>query len=422
MDKFIIRGGVPLHGEVCVSGAKNAALPLLAATLLSDASYSFSGVPIVNDVLTLRRLLQRMGAVISDQTVQVKQIENCEAPYDLVKTMRAAILVLGPLLARCGEARVSLPGGCAIGARPVEMHLSALRQMGAAVQIEHGMIHATAPRLRGAQIHFERATVTGTENLMMAATLAEGTTILSNAASEPEVIDLAHFLIQCGAKVWGAGSDRIVIEGVSALHGASYQVVPDRIEAATFIIAGAIAGGDLWVRGCRPEQMNALLDLLRRGGISITIGNDFVRVHRPDPIPLQALDVVTHPYPGFPTDVQPQIMALLSVATGCSRITETIFENRFHHVPELERMGAHIQIEGNCARIVGVPRLEGAHVMASDLRAGAALVLAGLAAEGETEVSRIYHIDRGYERIEEKLTGVGARIRRVSHGAVSHTT
>jgi UDP-N-acetylglucosamine 1-carboxyvinyltransferase len=412
MDRFIIQGGVPLRGEVRIGGAKNAALPLLAATLLSEAPCRLSGVPLVRDVVTLQRLLRQIGAVISGDTIEVKQIECCEAPYDLVKTMRAAILVLGPLLARCGEAHVSLPGGCAIGARPVDIHLSALRQMGAEIQIEHGMIHAKTTRLRGADIHFERTTVTGTENLMMAAVLAEGTTVLSNAAPEPEVADLAHFLSQCGAKIQGAGSDQIVIEGVRALHGTSYRVIPDRIEAATLMIAGALTGGDLWIRACNPAHLKAVIRLLQTGGVSITTGNDFIHVE--GSARMKAVDIATESYPNFPTDMQPQLMALLSCADGCSRIVETVFENRFHHVPELLRMGADIHIEGNCATISGVSRLSGACVMASDLRAGAALVLAGLAADGETEVSRVYHIDRGYEHLEAKLIGVGARIQRVA--------
>ncbi len=414
MDKFIVQGGVPLRGEVRISGAKNAALPLLAATLLSDSPCRFFDLPHVKDVLTLQHLLRQIGATFSDDTVQVKQITSCEAPYDLVKTMRAAILVLGPLLARCGEAHVSLPGGCAIGARPVEMHLSALRQMGCEVRIEHGMIHASTRRLRGAEIHFKCATVTGTENLMMAATLASGVTVLHNAAPEPEIADLAQFLSQCGAKICGAGSDRITIEGVSALHGAAHRVIPDRIEAATFIVAGALTGGDLWIRGCRPAHMTAILECLQTAGVRITTGEDFVRVQGEGAIQVRALALATASYPGFPTDVQPQMMVLLSCAVGLSQITETIFENRFHPVPELLRMGADIHIEGNCARIAGVSRLSGAHVMASDLRAGAALVLAGLVADGETEISRVYHIDRGYEHFEEKLSGVGARIRRAA--------
>ncbi len=412
MDKFVIQGGIPLRGEVHVGGAKNAALPLLAASLLSEAPCQLSGVPLVKDIVTLQCLLRQIGAVISGDTLQVKRITCCEAPYELVKTMRAAILVLGPLLARCGEAHVSLPGGCAIGARPVDLHLAALRQMGAEVRIEHGMIHAKATRLRGAHIRFERATVTGTENLMMAAVLAEGETVLVNAAPEPEVSDLARFLSQCGARIRGAGSDRIVIEGVRTLHGTSHRVIPDRIEAATLMVAGALTGGQLWIRECNPAHLEAVIHLLQTGGVSIATGADFVHVD--GSARMKAVDVATGSYPDFPTDVQPQIMALLSGAEGVSRIAETVFENRFHHVPELLRMGADIHIEGNCATIAGVSRLSGARVMASDLRAGAALVLAGLAADGETEVSRVYHIDRGYEHLETKLAGVGARIRRVT--------
>ena len=410
MDKFVIQGGARLVGEVAVSGAKNAALPILAATLLSAEPHSLLGLPNVGDVATMRRLLTEIGAVTDGDIVQVKRIDCCEVPYECVKTMRAAILVLGPLLARCGEAHVSLPGGCAIGARPVGLHLAALRRMGAEVTLEHGTIHAKARRLTGAVVDFERVTVTGTQNVMMAAVLAQGTTVIRNAACEPEGIDLAHFLIRCGARISVTGSE-IEIEGVPSLGGASHAIIPDRIEAATLAIAGAITGGDVRVRDVLPNQMQAVIDLLRATGLQIDVEPDAIRV-RPGTT-RRPVDFSTAPYPGVPTDVQPQMMALLSRTSGVSTIRETIFEGRFNQAPELVRMGANIVINGDHATITGATRLSGAKVMASDLRAGAALVTAGLAAEGETEVARVYHIDRGYEALDKKLASIGAQIRRV---------
>jgi len=414
VDKIIIQGGKPLIGELEVSGAKNAALPILAATLLSGDEHLLKGVPGVVDVSTIQRLLRKMGAQIEEQdgvlSVRIQKIENCEAPYQWVKTMRAAILVLGPLLARGGEAHVSLPGGCAIGARPIQLHLSALEKMGAEVKIEHGIIHAKSSRLKGANIYFDISTVTGTENIMMAATLAEGTTVLENSACEPEIIDLAHFLIACGAKISGAGTDRITIEGVESLTGASYRIMPDRIEAGTFMIAAAITKGDLAIRFCRPETLVSVIDKLRTAGAIVTEEGEMLRVKGGE---IHAVDIKTLPYPGLPTDMQAQFMALMSLSDGLSVITETIFEQRFNHVAELRRMGAEIRLEGNHAVIRGVKSLSGAPVMASDLRASASLVLAGLVAQGETEILRIYHLDRGYHRIEEKLSKVGASIRRV---------
>jgi len=411
MDRFVIDGGYRLTGEITVGGAKNAALPVLAATLLSSEPYWIEGIPRVRDVLNMQKLLRFIGATITGDEVVTKHIDQSLAPYDLVKTMRAAVLVLGPLLARCGEAHVALPGGCAIGPRPVGMHLDGLKQMGAEIHVEHGMIHASAVRLKGAQIRFETTTVTGTENLMMAATLADGETILDGAACEPEVVDLAHFLMRCGAKISGAGSARICIQGVDQLNGTSHGIIPDRIEAATFLIAAAITQGDVVVCRVQPESLANVIDALRLAGLEITVQSD--AIHLRAVRPLQTIRVSTAPYPGFPTDVQPQITALMSLANGMTTVHETIFENRFSHVPELIRMGAEIAIDGNCLDITGVPRLSAAHVMASDLRAGVALVLAGLAAEGETCISRIYHVDRGYERLEEKLGMIGAHIRRL---------
>jgi len=412
VDKFVIQGGARLVGDVTASGAKNAALPILAATLLSAEPQHLLGLPNVRDVVTMRRLLLEIGAVIDGRVVQVKQVARCEAPYEKVKTMRAAILVLGPLLARCGEAHVSLPGGCAIGVRPVGLHLAALRQMGAEITLDHGTIHAKARRLTGAVIDFEQVTVTGTQNVIMAATLAQGTTVIRNAAREPEGVDLAHFLIRCGARIVGAGSAQIEIEGVPSLGGTSHTIIPDRIEAATLAIAGAITGGDLAVRDVRPDQMQGVIDLLRAIGFQIDVYPDTIRV-RPGATRRPA-HFSTAPYPGVPTDVQPQMMALLTQIPGVSTLRETIFEGRFNQAPELIRMGADIVIDGDRATITGATPLSGAKVMASDLRAGAALVAAGLAAEGETEIARIYHIDRGYALLEEKLASVGAQIRRVT--------
>ncbi len=397
-----------------MSGAKNAALPILAATLLSPETYTLRRLPRVVDIRTTQKLLQAIGAEIEDKDgacfITTKQISSCEARYEWVKTMRASVLVLGPLLARFGEAAVSLPGGCAIGVRPVDLHLDGLTRMGASISVEHGMIHARAKRLRGATISFAKVTVTGTENLMMAATLAEGVTILENAAREPEVVDLALFLNQCGAKIEGFGTDRIVITGVPALSGTAYSIMPDRIEAGTFMVAAAITGGRLTLRECCPDHLTTVIRLMRKAGAEITTGKSWIRVQGKT---ISAVDIVTAPYPDFPTDMQAQMMALMTLSNGLSKITETIFESRFNHAAELRRMGAQIYLEGKDAIIKGVPSLSGAPVMASDLRASSSLILAGLAASGETEVLRVYHLDRGYEKIEEKLSQVGANIKRV---------
>jgi len=418
MDKLQIRGGVPLDGEVRISGAKNAALPILAGALLADGPVTIGNVPHLRDVTTMIELLGRMGASVTiDERMRIevdpRTTRETFAPYDLVKTMRAAILVLGPLVARYGSADVSLPGGCAIGARPVNIHVAGLQAMGADVHIENGYIKARAGRLKGARIVLETVTVTGTENLMMAATLAEGRTILENAAREPEIADLALFLNSMGAQITGHGTDTIVIDGVETLHGTSYEVLPDRIEAGTYLVAGAITGGRVRARGARAEHLDAVLAKLQEAGASVTRGEGFVEVDMHGRRP-QAVDIRTAPHPGFPTDMQAQFAALNTVADGVGTIVETIFENRFMHMLEMRRMGAEIRLEGNTAIIKGVPKLTAAPVMATDLRASASLVLAGLVAEGTTEVERIYHIDRGYECIEEKLQGLGAQIRRVA--------
>ncbi len=414
MDKILIQGGIALTGEVQISGAKNAALPILAATLLSSEIHRLKNVPHLGDITTLKRLLEKIGAEISEEDdyckIQVKHIKNNEAPYSWVKTMRATILVLGPLLARCGEAHVSLPGGCAIGARPIQLHLMGLEKMGAEITIEHGIIHAKAAKLKGAAIYLETPTVTGTETLMMAAALAEGTSTIENAACEPEIGDLANFLNHCGAQIIGAGTDHIVINGVSALSGASYEIMPDRIEAGTFMVAAAITKGDLHLKNCRPIDMVSIIEKCRATGSEIRVEKDALRVLGKE---IHAVDLKTLPYPGLPTDMQAQFMALMSVSDGASVITETIFESRFNHCAELRRMGADIKVEGKHAMIKGVPKLSAAPIMASDLRASASLILAGLVAEGETEIRRIYHLDRGYEAIEQKLTDVGAVIQRV---------
>lgn len=414
MDKMHITGGTPLKGEVTISGAKNAALPIIAATLLSSETQYLANVPVLGDVTTFLRLLEKMGAKVTKEdghtAIQVQQIENCEAPYSWVKTMRATILVLGPLIARCGEAHVSLPGGCAIGARPIQFHLDGLKKMGAEIEIKHGMIHARASRLKGTQIYFEVPTVTGTENLMMAATLAEGTSILENAACEPEIVDLANYLNLCGAQIMGAGTERIVINGVSSLGRTFYEIMPDRIETGTFMTAAAITKGDLLLKNCRPEDLLSVIEKLRAAGSNVIVEKETLRIIGNT---IKAVNAKTLVYPGFPTDMQAQLMALMSLSDGQSVITETIFEARFNHVAELRRMGAQIRLEGNHAVITGVPSLSGAPVMASDLRASASLILAGLVAKGETEISRIYHLDRGYEAIEKKLTTVGALIKRV---------
>jgi len=418
VDKLQIRGGVPLDGEVRISGAKNAALPILAGALLADSPVIIGNVPHLHDVTTMIELLGGMGASVTvDERMRVevdpRTTRETFAPYELVKTMRAAILALGPLLARYGTADVSLPGGCAIGARPVNLHVAGLQAMGAEVHIENGYIKARAGRLRGARIVLETVTVTGTENLMMAATLAQGQTILENAAREPEVTDLAQFLIAMGARITGHGTDTILIDGVDSLHGTSYEVLPDRIEAGTYLVAGAITGGRVRARNARAEHLDAVLGKLQEAGASVVRGEGFVEVDMRGRRP-RAVDIRTAPHPGFPTDMQAQFAALNTIAEGVGTIIETIFENRFMHMLEMRRMGAEIRLEGNTAIIKGVQRLTAAPVMATDLRASASLVLAGLVAEGTTEVERIYHIDRGYECIEEKLQGLGAQIRRLA--------
>ncbi len=416
MDKLVIEGGVPLNGSVAISGAKNAALPILTAALLTDEPLIINNVPHLRDVSTMLNLLMQMGVTTSlDEKGGVElragTISDPVAPYELVKTMRASVLVLGPLVARLGEARVSLPGGCAIGLRPVDQHLKGLQALGATIAMEQGYMIARAGKLRGTRICMDIVTVTGTENLMMAATLAEGVTVIENAAREPEIPDLAACLTAMGAKISGAGTDVITIEGVQRLHGARYSVMPDRIETGTFLVAAAVTGGDVKVTGARPDTLDAVLDKLRETGVHVETGSDWIRVRANGA--LKAVDVRTAPYPAFPTDMQAQFMALNSVATGASRIVETIFENRFMHVQEMQRLGADIAVEGNTALIRGVAGLNGATVMATDLRASASLVVAGLVAQGPTTVERIYHLDRGYERIEEKLSKLGARIRRV---------
>ncbi len=418
MDKLIITGGVALEGDVRISGAKNAALPILAATLLPSGQVTVGNVPHLQDVTTTNELLGRMGVSVTiDEKLRVgvdpTTLRDCVAPYELVKTMRASILVLGPLLARFGRADVSLPGGCAIGARPVNIHVEGLRQMGADIRIENGFIRAQASRLRGARIVLDTVTVTGTENLLMAATLAEGTTVLENAAREPEVVDLAQFLIAMGANIRGAGTDTITIEGVEKLNGGvHYNVMPDRIEAGTYLCAAAITGGRVRVRDVRADHLDAVLAKFREAGMLVTTGQDWIEVDARGRR-LKSVDLRTAPYPAFPTDMQAQFAALNTVGDGVGTIVETIFENRFMHMLEMRRLGADIRIEGNTAIMRGVAKLTAAPVMATDLRASASLVLAALVAEGETHIERIYHIDRGYERIEEKLRALGAQIRRV---------
>ncbi|HEX9706228.1 MAG TPA: UDP-N-acetylglucosamine 1-carboxyvinyltransferase [Steroidobacteraceae bacterium] len=417
MDKLQITGGRRLDGEVRASGAKNAALPILAAGLLADGPVTIDNVPKLHDVTTMIRLLGRMGVAVKAGggmriEVDARRLGEPVAPYELVKTMRASILVLGPLLARHGEARVSLPGGCAIGARPVNLHVAGLEAMGAEISIENGYIHAKAGRLRGARIVLDTVTVTGTENLMMAATLAGGRTVIENAAREPEVADLAGFLTAMGANIAGAGTDTIVIEGRDRLGACEYTVLPDRIETGTFLVAGAITGGRVRVADTRPDHLDAVIAKLREAGAVVTVGADWIEVDMRGRRPA-AVDIRTAPHPGFPTDMQAQFAALDAVADGVATIVETIFENRYMHMLELRRLGADVRIEGHTAVIHGVPRLSGAPVMATDLRASASLVLAGLVAEGTTDVQRIYHIDRGYERIEEKLSRLGADIRRL---------
>ncbi len=417
MDKLIITGGAPLNGEIRISGAKNAALPILAATLLADEPVVVRNIPHLHDITTTMGLLGRMGVqLVVDEKMGVEvdatTIKECVAPYELVKTMRASILVLGPLLSRYGEAVVSLPGGCAIGSRPVNLHIAGLEAMGADIRVEGGYIHAKAKRLKGARIFFDIVTVTGTENIMMAAALAEGTTVLENAAREPEVVDLANCLNAMGARVSGAGTATVTIEGVDRLHGTQYSILPDRIETGTYLVGAALSRGRIRVKDARPETLEAVLAKLREAGAHIETGPDWISLDMRGERP-QAVDVHTAPYPAFPTDMQAQFCALNSVAEGSGAISESVFENRFMHVQELQRLGADIRVEGNTAIIAGVPRLTGAPVMATDLRASASLVLAGLVADGDTVVDRIYHIDRGYECIEEKLHQLGAHIRRV---------
>jgi UDP-N-acetylglucosamine 1-carboxyvinyltransferase len=417
VDKLVIQGGIPLSGEVKVSGAKNAALPILCASILVPETLRVQNLPHLRDVTTMLTLLGQLGVEVSlDEKLGVSldatSIEHRVAPYELVKTMRASILVLGPLVARFGEARVSLPGGCAIGQRPVDQHIKGLEALGAQIEIERGYIHARASRLQGARIEMDLVTVTGTENLMMAATLADGTTVIENAALEPEVADLANCLNAMGARVSGAGTDVITVEGVDRLHAADYRVMPDRIESGTFLAAAAATGGGIRLSGARADILGAVIAKLQEAGAEVEHGEDWVALQsRGKPV---AVNARTAPYPAFPTDMQAQLMALNAVAEGTSVITETIFENRFMHAQELKRLGAEIDVEGNTAVVQGVEHLQGARVMATDLRASASLVIAGLVAEGETLVDRIYHLDRGYECIEEKLSQLGARIKRAN--------
>ncbi|MGH8292845.1 MAG: UDP-N-acetylglucosamine 1-carboxyvinyltransferase [Gammaproteobacteria bacterium] len=417
MDKLFINGGRPLEGEIRISGAKNATLPILAATLLADSPVTIGNVPHLHDVTTTIELLGSMGVGVTiDEHMRIEvdpaSIREFYAPYELVKTMRASILVLGPLVTRFGRADVSLPGGCAIGTRPVNLHISGLEAMGARIKVENGYIRAQAERLHGARILMDMVSVTGTENIMMAATLADGTTVIENAAREPEVVDLAHCLVQMGAKIKGEGTDTLVIEGVKKLHGTQYNVLPDRIETGTYLCAGALTGGNVRVKDTRPELLEAVIAKLEETGAKVGTGKNWIEVDMQGRRP-HAVDVRTAPYPAFPTDMQAQFTALNVVAEGTGTITETVFENRFMHVLEMQRMGADVRLEGNTAISQGVEHLTGAPVMATDLRASASLVLAGLVAQGETVVDRIYHIDRGYETIEEKLGQLGAKIRRV---------
>ena len=415
MDKLLITGGQRLNGDISISGAKNAALPILCAGLLTAGDVTLHNVPSLQDVNTMLKLLRQMGLQVTQENgvtvLNGAAVDKLEAPYDLVKTMRASILVLGPLLARFGEARVSLPGGCAIGSRPVDQHIKGLQAMGAEISIEAGYIHAKAKKLKGTRIVTDMITVTGTENLLMAATLAEGETVLENAAREPEVTDLANLLVAMGAKIEGIGTDRLVIQGVDSLHGASHTVIADRIETATFLCAVAATGGDITLKNARSDILDVALDKLREAGVILTTGPDWIRAQmsgRP-----KAVGFRTTEYPGFPTDMQAQFMALNCIASGTSRVTETIFENRFMHVQEMNRLGAKIEIDGHTAIVNGVDKLVGAPVMATDLRASASLVIAAMVAEGETLIDRIYHLDRGYDRMEVKLSAVGAQIQRV---------
>ncbi|MHB8640023.1 MAG: UDP-N-acetylglucosamine 1-carboxyvinyltransferase [Candidatus Acidiferrales bacterium] len=420
MDKFKIQGGRPLEGAVQISGAKNAALPIMAAALLTSEKVHLENIPRVRDIVTMAKLLAHMKAHVvaqdlppSAMTIQTEEISHTEAPYDLVKTMRASVLTLGPLLARFGYARVSLPGGCAIGARPIDLHIQALEKMGAKISIDHGYVEARAERLRGAEIHFEKITVTGTENILMAAALAQGESVLTNAAREPEITDLAELLIKMGAKIQGAGSDTIRVRGVEKLHGTTHHVIPDRIEAGTFLVAGAVTRGDILLTGCEPKHLTAVIEKLVACGVEIREeGEGKLRVRVPGE--LRASDITTEEYPGFATDMQAQYMTLATQAEGTSVITETIFENRFMHASEMIRMGANIEVDGRKAIVHGATPLSGTTIIASDLRASASLVLAGLVANNTTYVDRVYHIDRGYERIENKLRALGAKIERLS--------
>lgn len=417
MQKLIIQGGRPLHGEIIISGAKNAALPVLCAALLTKETLKINNIPALQDITTMLSLLEQMGTSITDHrssevSLTAANLTHLVAPYEMVKTMRAAILVLGPLLARAGEANISLPGGCAIGLRPVDQHIKGLQAMGAEIHIKHGYIHAVAKKLQGARIVFDIVTVTGTENLMMAATLAEGTTILENAAREPEIIDLANCLIAMGANIQGAGTDVITIEGVQTLYGTEHTVMPDRIETGTFLVAATAAGGEIHLKNTDSRLLDAVLDKLTEAGACIDAHENWIHL-KMDSKP-KSVNLRTAPYPAFPTDMQAQFMSLNCVAEGTAIITETIFENRLMHVQELKRMNANIEVEGNAAIVYGIPQLDGAHVMATDLRASASLVIAGLIAQGETIIDRIYHLDRGYENIEEKLSALGAHIRRIN--------
>ena len=417
MQKLIIQGGMPLRGEITISGAKNAALPVLCAALLTTEPLKINNVPALHDITTMLSLLKQMGMGItshnsSEVVLAATHLTRLIASYEMVKTMRAAILVLGPLLARAGEANISLPGGCAIGLRPVDQHIKGLQAMGAEITIKHGYIHAVAKKLHGARIVFDIVTVTGTENLMMAAALADGTTILENAAREPEIVDLANCLSAMGAKIHGAGTDTITIEGVPSLHGAEYTVMPDRIETGTFLVACTATGGEIHLKNTNPHLLDAVLDKLTEAGADIDSGENWInlKMHTKP----KSVNLRTAPYPAFPTDMQAQFMSLNCIADGTAIITETIFENRLMHVQELKRMNANIEVEGNVAIVCGIPQLDGAHVMATDLRASASLIIAGLTAQGETVIDRIYHLDRGYENIEEKLSALGAQIKRIN--------
>lgn len=420
MDAFIIEGPTHLSGTVTISGAKNAALPILAATLLTDQPCQLTGIPNVKDIATMKRLMVHFGTVLHEGaslSLHTPTLASTEAPYEIVKTMRASSLVLGPLLARSGHAHVSLPGGCAIGARPLNLHISALEKMGATIDIQDGYITATCPRLHGTHIHFEQVTVTGTENIMMAATLAKGTTIIDNAALEPEVTDLGLLLTKMGARIEGLGTNRLEIHGCDSLHGATHTIIPDRIESGTFMMAAAITGSTITLRHAGPQYLGALIDKLREAGVTISTDGDTTTVT--GPARLKAINVTTAPYPGFATDLQAQFMACMTIADGTSRMTETIFENRFMHVAELCRSGARIDVQGATAIIHGIDHLTGAPVMATDLRASASLVLAALAAKGRSIISRVYHIDRGYEGIEDKLRSLGATITRLPESQIS---